>query len=120
MESIDRYRRYLKRRNFSSHTVKSYMNKLTQFTGWLSLPLNEVTRNDMGLYVDHLMGRRLSAKTVTCHLQTIRLYFDYLIDDEGMKIANPVVKISIRLPKPLPRHLKDDQVGKFARGHCRS
>src|SRR5208282_5527964 len=113
MESIDRYRRYLKRRNFSSHTVKSYMNKLTQFTGWLSLPLNEVTRNDIGLYVDHLMGRRLSAKTVTCHLQTIRLYFDYLIDDEGMKIANPVVKISIRLPKPLPRHLKDDQVGKF-------
>ena len=25
-------------------------------------------------------------------------------------MANPVAKISIRLPKPLPRHLKDDQV----------
>jgi site-specific recombinase XerC len=25
-------------------------------------------------------------------------------------MANPVTRISIRLPKPLPRHLKDDQV----------
>jgi site-specific recombinase XerD len=50
--------------------------------------------------------------TITCHLQTIRLFFDYLIDD-GMDMTNPVMKISIRLPKPLPRHLKDDQVGKF-------
>jgi site-specific recombinase XerD len=58
------------------------------------------------------MGRRLSPKTITCHLQTIRLFFDYLID-EGIKMTNPVVRISIRLPKPLPRHLKDDQVGKF-------
>jgi integrase len=26
---------------------------------------------------------------------------------------NPIRKVSIRLPKPLPRHLKDDQVGKL-------
>lgn len=59
------------------------------------------------------MGKQLSPKTITCHLQTIRLFFDYLIDDEGMKTANPVTRISIRLPKPLPRHLKDDEVGKL-------
>ena len=59
------------------------------------------------------MGKHLSAKTITCHLQTIRLFFDYLNDDEGIKMVNPVTKISIRLPKPLPRHLKDDQVGKL-------
>ena len=27
-----------------------------------------------------------------------------------MALANPVTRIAIRLPKPLPRHLKDDQV----------
>lgn len=113
MESTDRYRRFLKRRNFSPHTVKNYPNILSHFTAWLTVSLNEVTRKEIGSYVDHLLVKRLSPKTITCHLQTIRLFFDYLIDDEGMKTANPVTKISIRLPKPLPRHLKDDQVGKL-------
>lgn len=113
METTDRYRRFLKRRNFSYHTVKNYMSILSHFTDWLIIPLNEVTRKEIGSYVDHLMGKRLSAKTITCHLQTIRLFFDYLNDDEGIKMVNPVRKISIRLPKPLPRHLKDDQVRKF-------
>jgi site-specific recombinase XerD len=113
METIERYRRYLKRRNFSSHTVKGYMNILARFTAWLTVPLQDTTRQEVDGYVDHLMGRRLSPKTITCHLQTLRLFYDYLIDDEGMKMANPVTKISIRLPKPLPRHLKDDQVDTF-------
>jgi len=112
METTDRYRRCLKRRNFSPHTVKAYMNILAQFIAWLAIPLAEVTRKEIGSYVDHLMGRRLSPKTITCHLQTIRLFFEYLID-EGLDMTNPVTKISIRLPKPLPRHLKDDQVGKL-------
>ena len=113
MESTDRYRRYLKRRNFSPHTVKAYMNMLSQFTDWLTVPLSETTRKEIGDYVDHLMGRRLSPKTMTCHLQTIRLFFDYLITEEDTNMANPITKVSIRLPKPLPRHLKDDQVGKL-------
>ena len=113
MERIDRYRRYLKRRNFSSHTVKSYLNILDQFTAWLPVPLHETTRKEIDDYVDHLMGRKLSPKTITCHLQTIRLFFAYLIDDEGMCIPNPITRVSIRLPKPLPRHVHDDQVKTF-------
>jgi len=113
MERIDRYRRYLMRRNFSSHTVKSYLNILDQFTAWLTVPLHETTRKEIDNYVDHLMGRKLSPKTITCHLQTIRLFFTYLIDDEGMRIPNPITKVSIRLPKPLPRHVQDNHIGKF-------
>lgn len=113
MESIDRYRRYLKRRNFSPHTVKNYVHRLSLFTLWLTLPIEEVTRREIGRYIDHLLAKHLSPKTVTCHLQTMRLFFDYLITEEGMTLVNPITKVSIRLPRPLPRHLKDDQVGKF-------
>jgi site-specific recombinase XerD len=113
METIDRFRRSLKRKNCSAHTVKTYMNILAHFTRWLTIPLTEVTRKEMGAYVDHLLTKRLSPKTITCHLQTIRLFFDYCINDEEMALVNPVAKISIRLPRPLPRNLKDDQVGKF-------
>ena len=35
---------------------------------------------------------------------------------EGRQIVNPVTRISLRLPKPLPRHLKDDQVRRLFDG----
>ena len=105
-----RYRRALRRKNYSAHTVKSYLNILNQFIRWLTVPLPEVTRKQIGAYVDHLLRRRRTPKTITCHLQTIRLFFDYLMNEEGRSMLNPVTRISLRLPKPLPRHLKDDQV----------
>ena len=113
MEITERYRRSLKRKNFSAHTIKNYMNRIDQFTLWLRVPLEKTTRREIGAYVDHLLRKRLSPKTIICHLQTLHLFFEYLIDEEEMAMANPVRKISIRLPKPLPRHLKDDQAEKF-------
>src|SRR5512135_3097691 len=118
MEPIEliRYRRALKRKNYSVHTLKNYLNILDQFIRWLNVPLLEVTRKEIGLYVDHLLRKRRTPKTITCHLQTIRLFFDYLMNEEGKSILNPVTRISLRLPKPLPRHLKDDQVRRFFDG----
>jgi len=115
MDNIEliRYRRALKRKNYSAHTLKSYLNILDHFLRWITVPLLEVTSKEVGLYVDHLLQKRRTPKTITCHLQTIRLFFDYLINEEGLPIANPVPRISIRLPKPLPRHLKDDQVARL-------
>ena len=115
MEPIElvRYRRALKRKNYSPHTVKSYINILDHFMRWLTVPLSEVTRKEIGAYVDHLLRKRRTPKTIMCHLQTIRLFFDYLINEEARSMLNPVTRISLRLPKPLPRHLKDDQVARL-------
>ena len=108
-----RYRRSLKRKNDSVHTVKNYVNILDHFMRWLTVPLSEVTRKEIGAYVDHLLRKRRTSKTITCHLQTIRLFFDYLINEERIRMVNPVTRISLRLPKPLPRYLKDDQVARL-------
>ncbi len=105
-----RYGRSLKRKNYSAHTVKNYMNIMDHFVRWLRGPIKEATRKDIGVYVDQLLRKHRTAKTITCHLQTIRLFFDYLINEEGIAMNNPVTRISLRLPKPLPRHLKDGQV----------
>jgi site-specific recombinase XerD len=114
METIKiRYRRSLKRKNFSAHTIKNYLHRIDRFTLWLCVPLGQVTRREIEAYVDHLLKKRLSPTTITSHLQTIRLFFSYLSDEEEMTMENPVRKISIRLPKPLSRHLKDGQVDKF-------
>jgi site-specific recombinase XerD len=108
-----RYRRALKRKNYSAHTLKSYMSILEHFIRGLTVPLLEVTRQEIGLYVDDLIRKRRRPKTMTCHLQTIRLFFDYLINEQGQSMLNPVTRISLRLPQPLPRHLKDDQVSRL-------
>jgi len=62
-----RYRRALKRKNYSTHTVKSYVNILDHFMRCLAVPLSEVTRKEIGLYVDHLLRKRRTPKTITCH-----------------------------------------------------
>lgn len=108
-----RYRRALKRKNYSAHTIKNYMNIINHFMRWLMVPTTEVTPREIGGYIDHLLRKRRTPKTITCHLQTIRLFFDYLMNEEGINVVNPVTRISLRLPKPLPRHLKDDQVSRL-------
>jgi len=110
MAPIESFRRSLKRKNYSPQTVKTYMHIVTHFIEWLTIPLASVTRDAIGTYVDDLQRRHLSPKTITSYLQTVRLFFDHCINEEDVAMHNPVTKIAIRLPKPLPRHLKDDQV----------
>jgi site-specific recombinase XerD len=105
-----RYRRALKRKNYSAHTVKNYVNIIDHFMRWLTVPLCEVTRKDIGIYVDHLLRKRRGPKTITCHLQTIRLFFDYLMNEEGIPMVNPVTRISLRLQTAPPAPAQDDQV----------
>lgn len=110
-EPIARYRRFLKRRNYSVHTVKNYVNILGHFSAWLQIPIERVTSKETDAYMDHLLRRRKKPKTINCHFGCIHAFYDYLIEDEGMPLANPVKKnYRLRLPRPLPKHLRDKQV----------
>jgi len=61
--------------------------------------------------MDELLGKRLKPKTVNCYLNSICQFYHYLCEEEGMRIVNPVKKPNImRLPRGLPKHLKDEQI----------
>jgi site-specific recombinase XerD len=108
---IVNYRRFLKRRNYSPHTIKNYLNILKHFVLWVNVPIETVDHHKVAEYTDHLLGKRLKARTINCHLACIRTFYDYLHHEEEIKVANPVKKGStLRMPKPLPRHLRDEQV----------
>ena len=110
-DSILDYRRYLKRRNYSHHTLRSYMNNLKQFVIWISVPIEAVGNKEVLAYMDHLYRKRVSPKTMNCHLNTIRTFYNYIIDEEGLQIDNPVKNgYMARLPDPLPKYLKDEEV----------
>ena len=76
---IINYRRHLKRRNYSAHTVRNYMNILKQFILWLDVPVEQATRTKFMTYVDFLMDKRLKPKTINCHLGCLRSFYNYLI-----------------------------------------
>ena len=42
--SILSYRRFLKRRNFSAHTLTHYLNDLKQFLVWVDVPIEQVEK----------------------------------------------------------------------------
>jgi len=110
-DAVARYRRFLKRRNYSSHTVKNYINILGHFSVWLQVPIEQVTSKETDAYMDYLLRRRKKPKTINCHFGCIHAFYEYLIEDEGMPLINPLKKkYRLRLSRPLPKHLRDEQV----------
>ena len=108
------YRRYLKRRNYSSHTKRNYLNRLQHFLIWLPVEVESATPEHIKHFIDILLDRRLSPQTINGHLIAIRSFYRYLQDEEQLKIDNPVIPgLSLRLPKPLPRFLQDSEVCAF-------
>ena len=108
---IVNYRRFLKRRNYSPHTIKNYMNILKHFVLWVNVPIETVDQRKIAEYTDELLSKRLKAKTINCHLACIRAFYHYLFHLEEMKIPNPVKRGSaLRMPRRLPRHLRDEEV----------
>jgi len=104
----------LKRRNCSPNTVKNYLNTIKAFVIWLDVPVESVTHTKVSQYIDHLMRKRLKPKTINCHVNSVRQFYHYLRDEEHVPIVNPVRRSHVlKMSKPLPRHLRDEQVDAF-------
>ena len=109
--AILNYRRFIKRKNYSTYTVKNYMSTLRQFILWIDIPVESVSNKKLLSYIDHLRRRRLAPKTINSHLDSIRGFYNYLIDEEQVRMVNPVRRgYALRLSRPLPRYLMDEDV----------
>lgn len=115
-DSILNYRRSLKRRNCSPNTLRSYLNNLKHFIKWVRVPIESVVYKDILDYIDYLYRKGLGPKTMNCHLNSIRVFYHYLQYEEQTDVQNPVKRGSMaRLPEPLPKYLKDEEVEQFFR-----
>ena len=90
------------------------MNIIKHFVIWVDVPVEEATHATVSRYIDYLMKKRLAPKTVNCHLDGIRQFYHYLKEEEGLAITNPIRKNHMqKMSRPLPRHLRDEQVEIF-------
>jgi site-specific recombinase XerD len=111
---IVNFRRYLKRRNYSAHTLKYYLNVIRQFVLWLNVPLEQAGVDKIEDYIDYLHQKRFKPASINLYLAIIRVFYDYLKYEEKIKLFNPVkANCRLRVPKPLPRALREDQVDAF-------
>ena len=69
---------------------------------------------EVKMYIDYLLEKRMAPHSINCHLSSIRGFYDYLKDEEGVPLENPVVMgLMLREPQPLPRYLHDSEVEIF-------
>jgi site-specific recombinase XerD len=89
------------------------MNTLKTFALWLDVPLEEVNHRKMVQFIDWLLDKNLSPKTINCYLESIRSLYRFL-QEEGVEVVSPVkTGDALRLSKPLPRFLKDEELEFF-------
>jgi len=111
---IINFRRYIKRRNYSPHTVKYYLSVIKQFVLWLNVPLEHADEHNIEDYIDYLHQKRMQAASINLYLAIIGVFYNYLKYEQKIKLINPVkANCRLRVPKPLPRALREDQVDKF-------
>ena len=78
---------------------------------WVAVPVESVSSQDMKRYLDFLLEQRLAPQTINGHIISIRRFYTYLRDEEGLSVKNPVIRgLALRLPNPLPQHLRDSDV----------
>jgi len=94
--------------------LKNYLNTLKYFAIWLDVPIEHVNNKKVLAYIDFLLDKKLKPKTINCHLDSIRGFYEYLRSEEQLSMPNPVKRgYALKLSRPLPKHLWDEEINNF-------
>jgi site-specific recombinase XerD len=111
---IINFRRHLKRRNYSTHTVKYYLYIIRQYVLWLDVALERASIKKIDAYIDYLHRKRMHPASINLYLVIIRVFYDYLKYDENINLTNPVRRnLRLRVPKPLPKSLRQSDLAQL-------
>ena len=111
---IINFRRYLKRRNYSPHSVKYYLNILKHFVLWVDVPIEEVGAEKIEVYIDYLHHKRMKPASINCYVAIVRVFYQYLKYEEKIELKNPIkTGCRLRVPRPLPRFLREEEIERF-------
>jgi site-specific recombinase XerD len=108
------FRRYLKRRNYSMHTVKNYLSILREFVIWMDVPIEQLTSQKVEQYIDYLHGKQMQPASINIYVASIRAFYRFLRHERGVKMPNPFkAGYRLRIPRPLPRYLQEEHIDRL-------
>ena len=100
-ETLQDFREWLIRLNYGVETIKSRYYQLRYFFAWLTdrgiRKLDEINREDLLAYNDHLHKRPVGAKTIEDYLCTLKRLNEYL-ENYGHP---PVIRVKLRVEKEI-------------------
>ncbi len=104
-------------RRYSSHTVDSYQNDLTQFSAFLTqikpeseIELIDVTHNEIRSWIISLMQDGLDPRSVNRKMAALRTYFKFLIKRDVIT-EDPTVRLfALKTSKKLPSIVKENEI----------
>ncbi len=113
---VDRFLRYIRyEKNFSSHTVLSYKNDLSQFKAFLEqcdkgMTLQAVTEEEVREWASSLAEQGLSSRSVARKLSSVRAFYRHLLACSEVEI-NPAKNVSApKARKGLPLYARQDSM----------
>jgi site-specific recombinase XerD len=107
---IQRFRAYLQRRNYATHTLESYTLDLELFFAGLQRPAATISHQDIEHFVERQHAQGLAPATMNRRLHALKHFFDFLLEYHKV-LGNPVKPSHFaRLGRPLPRALSAQQV----------
>ena len=110
-EALTLFRRYLERKNYAPHTIRSYMHDLRGFFAQGYPDVLAVTPADVERYIEQQQERDLSPATINRRLCALRRLYVYLREEQAYDLVLPVrLTHYLKKDRPLPRPLKDKEV----------
>lgn len=92
------FKDYLQQQNYSQTTITGNQKQVELFTKWCKrnhTSANEIDYKTCLKYIKYLTRKKITKKTINHRLRSIKIYFNYLID-EAYRIDNPIENITIK------------------------
>ncbi|MBI2820469.1 MAG: tyrosine-type recombinase/integrase [Acidobacteria bacterium] len=109
----------LRQRNFSTHTIRSYTFAVSQYLAFLrSQDPRDNARLRTRHYLENMMVRGLSQRTIAHHLTILREFYRHL-NREGIIDRNPILELPMRrgYQRKLPRFLTENEIARLFSYH---
>ena len=114
---VEDYLRHQYRRNLKANTMRSSLAGCEQFLTFLKeqgkTSLEQVTKQDLEAFVEHVLDKGVTIVTVKTRLSVVYAFLRFLHDKGLIRAELLVRRIKLRLPKPLPKAINPDEVKKL-------
>lgn len=106
-KEFEEYLLHKYRQNCRANTLKGAAISLAQFLAFYgatgNLGLGQITKQDIGAFVEHLQDRGLKPNTVNCRLRALYAFIRFLVEKKVLGYELMERKIKVKLPDRLPR-----------------
>jgi len=111
---INDYLRDQYRRHCRPNTLRNSLIAIDQFLDFIKragkIHLEEITREDLGAWIEHGQDRGLKASTVKMRLRTLNAFLRYLIERDVIRPEVLSRRMIIKVPDSLPRAMDPEEI----------